>query len=262
MSRTIQTSSIGAQGKLIIGTGCGCARDAAMAGSGSWDAALAATWRMRVGCSPAPKKNGSLSEDKLPLRLCWGNCPLAISAAACSASGFRAKCVDSWGFSASLFAQCRFGFPTRIWSSCLMIFVRLIRSGLRLPVSGFLRSSIQRPISLSGEKQINRLDHLPGPGLSCGSLLTGRWFVRFPSDNLYMTLQPESLLAENSKLSTGSPVSGGQLLRMRWIISDLIGISDRMPAGPTLPLGGDGEEPDLWTNPGAAIGRRVRRPGL
>lgn len=43
-------------------------------------------------------KNGSLPEDKLPLRLCWGNLPLAIPVAACSASGFRASALMVGGF--------------------------------------------------------------------------------------------------------------------------------------------------------------------
>ena len=45
------------------------------------------------------QKNGSLPEDKLPLRLCWGYYPLAIPAAACSASGFRSKSVNGRWFS-------------------------------------------------------------------------------------------------------------------------------------------------------------------
>jgi len=44
------------------------------------------------------QKNGSLSEDKLPLRLCWGRRPLAISAAACLASGFRSNPLMVGGF--------------------------------------------------------------------------------------------------------------------------------------------------------------------
>ncbi len=40
-----------------------------------------------------PIKNGSLPEDKLPLRLCWGNLPLAIPVAACLASGFRSSAL-------------------------------------------------------------------------------------------------------------------------------------------------------------------------
>jgi hypothetical protein len=110
--------------------------------------------------------------------------------------------------------------PTRNWSSYLMILVRLIRSGLRLCFSGFLRSSIQRSISFSCEKQTSRLDHLPCLGLSCGSLLTGRWFVRFPSDDPYMTLYSESHLVEKPKLSTGGPLSGGKLLLIWWIIKN------------------------------------------
>jgi len=48
---------------------------------------------------PQPsKKNGSLPEDKLPLRLCWGCLPLAIPAAACLASGFRANTLMVGGF--------------------------------------------------------------------------------------------------------------------------------------------------------------------
>ena len=108
-------------------------------------------------------------------------------------------------------------FPTRIWSSHLMIFVRLIRSGLRLPFSVLLRSPTERSFSFSCEKQTGRLDHLPGPGLSCGSLLTGRWFVRLPSDDQYMTPHAESRLGENSKLSTGRSVTGGKLLPIWWI---------------------------------------------
>jgi len=44
------------------------------------------------------KKNGSLPEDKLPLRLYWDCLPLAILTAACSASGFRANTLMVGGF--------------------------------------------------------------------------------------------------------------------------------------------------------------------
>jgi hypothetical protein len=50
------------------------------------------------GCPNQAKKNGSLPEDKLPLRLCWGCLPLAIPAAACLASGFRANTLMVGGF--------------------------------------------------------------------------------------------------------------------------------------------------------------------
>ncbi|MFT5537802.1 MAG: hypothetical protein ACI91C_002198 [Burkholderiaceae bacterium] len=55
------------------------------------------------------KKNGSLPEDKLPLRLYWGYFPLAIPVAACLASGSREKCVNGWWFSTLLLALRRFG---------------------------------------------------------------------------------------------------------------------------------------------------------
>jgi hypothetical protein len=98
-----------------------------------------------------------------------------------------------------------------------MIFVRLFRSGLRLPFAVFPGSSIKRTFSFSCEKQTVRLNHLPDPGLSCGSSLTGRWFVRLPSDDLCMTPDAESLLMEKTDLSTGHPVSGGKLLPLWWI---------------------------------------------
>jgi len=49
------------------------------------------------GCANQTK-NGSLPEDKLPLRLCWGCLPLAIPATACLASGFRANTLMVGGF--------------------------------------------------------------------------------------------------------------------------------------------------------------------
>ena len=94
-------------------------------------------------------------------------------------------------------------------------------------------------ISSSCEKQTARFDHLPVPGLSCGSSLTGRWFVRLPSDGPYMTLNPESDLMENGKLSTGSIVNGGKLLLVRWInsMSSFRGKLPWLPAGPALRFG-------------------------
>jgi hypothetical protein len=156
-------------------------------------------------------------------------------------------------------------FPTRTWSSHLMVVVRLIRSGLRLRFSDVLRSSIQRSISFSCEKQTGRLDHLPGSGLCCGSLLTGRWFVRLPSDELDMTLYSESLQVGKRKLSTGSPLSGGKLLLIWWITYKFriwSGFAGFCPLVRPCSWEGMEEGPDLWTNPGAAIGRRMRQPGL
>lgn len=127
-----------------------------------------------------------------------------------------------------------------------MVFVRLIRSGLRLPFSDFLRSSIERSFSFSCEKQTGRLDHLPVPGLSCGSLLTGRWFVRLPSDDLCMTPDIESLQVENGKLSTGYIVIGGKLLPKRWISAEFKtgeGLLKILSAGPDLLMGEDGGRP-------------------
>jgi len=49
-------------------------------------------------CRRQSQKNGSLPEDKLPLRLYWDCLPLAIPAAACSASGFRANTLMVGGF--------------------------------------------------------------------------------------------------------------------------------------------------------------------
>lgn len=49
---------------------------------------------------------------------------------------------------------------------------------------------------------------------------------------------------------------------------DNIGIADRAAISGSRPLvrlfGREGiwEEPDLWTNPGAVFGRRMRQPGL
>ena len=102
-----------------------------------------------------------------------------------------------------------------------MILVRPIRPGLHPFLSDFLRSSIQRSISFSCEKQTGRPDHLPVFGLSCGSSLTGRWFVRLPSDDPYMTPNAESLLVEKIKLSTGLPLNGGKLLPKWWIRREL-----------------------------------------
>ena len=123
-----------------------------------------------------------------------------------------------------------------------MVFVRPIRSGLRLPFSVFLRSSTERSFSFSCEKQTGRLDHLPVPGLSCGSLLTGRWFVRLPSDDPYMTLYSESRQMENSKLSTSRTLIGGKLPPMRWIrfiLEPAGGFLAFASAGPALRSGGD-----------------------
>ena len=95
-------------------------------------------------------------------------------------------------------------------------------------------------ISFSCEKQMARSDHLPVSGLSCGSSLTGRWFVRLPSDGPYMTLNPESDLMENDKLSTGRIVNSGKLLPMRWISFALAQgwkFLRGLPAGPAFRFG-------------------------
>lgn len=156
--------------------------------------------------------------------------------------------------------------PTRIGSGHPMIFVQSIRSGLRLPFSAILRSSAVRSFHLSCEKQSGHLDDLPVPGLSCGSLLTGRWFVRWPSDKPYMTLDPESDLMENMKLSTGGIVNGGKLLPMWWIRLGRCRREGNSRASRPLVRSFNREEiveePDLWTNPGASIGRRRWQPGL
>lgn len=112
-----------------------------------------------------------------------------------------------------------FRFPTRIWSSHLMIFVRPIWSSLRLSCSNVLQSSIERSSSFSCEKQIVRLDPRSVLSRSDGSLLTGRRFVSFPSDDSYMRPHPESHQGENINLSTGHPLSGGKHLSIWWIKS-------------------------------------------
>lgn len=55
-------------------------------------------------------KNGSHSEEGLPLRRYWGGISLASPAAACLASGFQAKCVNGRWFSTCPLARPRFGF--------------------------------------------------------------------------------------------------------------------------------------------------------
>ncbi|VWX56324.1 hypothetical protein SPHINGOR109_10292 [Sphingorhabdus sp. 109] len=155
--------------------------------------------------------------------------------------------------------------PTRNWSSHLMILVRLIRSGLRLPFSDCLRSSTERSFSSSCEKQTARLDHLPVSGLSCGSLLTDRWFVRLPSDDLYMTLQAESHLEHNHKLSTAQAFSGGKLLPEWWIKveSRIFACSaEKSSAGPAFHSGGGGERTGPLDQSRRLFGRRMRQPGL
>lgn len=112
-----------------------------------------------------------------------------------------------------------FRFPTRIWSSHLMIFVHPIWSSLRLSCSNVLQSSIERSSSFSCEKQIVRLDPRSVLSRSDGSLLTGRRFVSFPSDGSYMRPHPESHQGENINLSTGHPLSGGKHLSIWWIKS-------------------------------------------
>lgn len=97
----IQTSSNDAAGILNIGTGFG--------GTGFGTEIVAIYRSGHVG-----QKNGSLPEDKLPLRLCWGHYPLASPVAACSASGFRSKSVNGWWFSTCPLALLRFGFQPAI----------------------------------------------------------------------------------------------------------------------------------------------------
>jgi hypothetical protein len=80
-----------------------------------------------------------------------------------------------------------------------------------------------------------------------------------------MTPVAESVLVEKRKLSTGHPLNGGKLLLIWWIRSELRKGSGFFPGCPLVRpfvVGGGVEEPDLWTNPGAIFGRRMRQPGL
>ena len=53
--------------------------------------------RTRANQKTHPRiKNGSLSEDKLPLRLYWDHLSPKSPVIACLASGFRAKCLNGW----------------------------------------------------------------------------------------------------------------------------------------------------------------------
>jgi hypothetical protein len=97
-----------------------------------------------------------------------------------------------------------------------MIVVHLIRSGLRLCFSGFFQSSIERLSYFSCEKHYDRLDYLPVFSRLNGSLLTGRRFGLFPSDDLYMTRVCESLQMVEGDLSTDTDFSCGKALAVLW----------------------------------------------
>lgn len=97
-----------------------------------------------------------------------------------------------------------------------MIVVHLIRSGLRLCFSGFFQSSIEKSCYFSCEKQYGRFDYLPVLFRSNGSLLTGRRFGLFPSDDLYMTRVCESLQMLKGDLSTDADLSCGETVAGLW----------------------------------------------
>lgn len=97
-----------------------------------------------------------------------------------------------------------------------MIVVQLIRSGLRLCFTGFFQSSIERSFYFSCEKQYARSDYLPVLFRSDGSLLTGRRFGLFPSDDLYMPRVCESLQMSEGDLSTDADISCGETVAGLW----------------------------------------------